>query len=133
MRFCFSCRKVSSGKPLYCNYCGRSYDVKLCPRNHINPRGAEVCSACGSRNLSTPQTRGSARLTLFFIFGLLLPFLGLLVVTLGYAYEFGKVLFSDPSGLLPLMLLGLVLGLFWLLWIALSSSLRRLISGPKNK
>ena len=31
--------------------------MKLCPRLHSNPRGAEVCSKCGSRELSTPQPK----------------------------------------------------------------------------
>ena len=31
--------------------------MKLCPRMHQNPRGAEVCSKCGSREFSTPQPK----------------------------------------------------------------------------
>jgi hypothetical protein len=48
---------MTAGAPLFCNHCGRSYDVKLCPRLHPNPRGAEVCSQCGSREMSTPQPK----------------------------------------------------------------------------
>jgi hypothetical protein len=48
---------MTAGEPLFCNHCGRSYDVKLCPRLHPNPRGAEVCSQCGSREMSTPQPK----------------------------------------------------------------------------
>jgi hypothetical protein len=29
--------------------------VKFCPRLHPNPRGAEFCRRCGSRDLSLPQ------------------------------------------------------------------------------
>jgi hypothetical protein len=43
-------------------------------------------------------------------------------------YVFIQSLIQNPSGLLPLMLLGLVLGLLWLVWIHLSSSLRQLMS-----
>lgn len=57
MTYCYSCGRATAGKPLFCNHCGRSYDVKLCPRLHENSRGAEVCSRCGSRELSTPQAR----------------------------------------------------------------------------
>ena len=55
MTYCYFCGRATPGKPLFCNHCGRSYDVKLCPRLHENSRGAEVCSRCGSRELSTPQ------------------------------------------------------------------------------
>src|SRR5580700_8399856 len=57
MKYCYQCGHITAGEPLYCNHCGRSYDVKLCPRHHQNPRGAEVCSQCGSRELSTPQPK----------------------------------------------------------------------------
>src|ERR1039458_2827466 len=57
MKFRSQCGKMTAGEPLYCGTCGRTYDVKLCPRSHLNPRGAEVCSKCGSRELSTPQPK----------------------------------------------------------------------------
>ena len=44
---------------MFCTSCGRSFDVRLCPRLHVNPRGAQVCAQCGSRDLSQPQQRGS--------------------------------------------------------------------------
>lgn len=57
MKYCYACGTATSGKPFYCSSCGRSYDVKLCPRRHVNPRFIEVCSQCGSRDLSTPQPK----------------------------------------------------------------------------
>src|SRR5438132_6306112 len=57
MKYCYHCDRVTIGEPLFCNFCGRSYDVKLCPRLHVNPRGTHVCSKCGSTELSTPQPR----------------------------------------------------------------------------
>ena len=48
---------MTAGEPLFCSHCARTYDVKLCPRLHQNARGAEVCSQCGSRDLSTPQPK----------------------------------------------------------------------------
>jgi len=133
MRYCLSCRKITSGKPSYCNYCGKSYEAKLCQRGHANPRGAEVCSSCGSRNLSLPQMRRKIGLNLFFAFVLLVPFIGLLAGTLIYIGVFVRALFQNPSGLLPLMLLGLVLGLLWLLWILGASALRRLLLGDDTE
>ncbi len=57
MRYCYACGHTTGGEPLFCNFCGRSYDVKLCPKLHANARLAEACSQCGSRDLSTPQPR----------------------------------------------------------------------------
>lgn len=57
MRYCYHCGRITPGDPLFCNVCGRSFDRKLCPRLHPNPRSAEICSRCGSRELSTPQPK----------------------------------------------------------------------------
>ena len=57
MKYCYQCGKITPGEPLYCNHCARSYDVRLCPRHHQNPRGSDACSQCGSRELSTPQPK----------------------------------------------------------------------------
>jgi len=57
MKYCYACGHRTGGEPLFCNSCGRSYDVKLCPKLHVNPRIAEACSQCGSRDLSVPQPR----------------------------------------------------------------------------
>ena len=57
MKFCYECGRITGGEPLFCNFCGRSYDVKLCPKLHANPRFAEACSRCGSRDLSIPQPK----------------------------------------------------------------------------
>lgn len=57
MKYCFGCGKLTPGDPAYCQFCGKTYDVKLCSRGHQNPRNAEVCSQCGSRELSKPQPK----------------------------------------------------------------------------
>src|SRR5258705_3358168 len=57
MRYCNQCHRITPGEPLFCNSCGRSYDFRLCPSRHPNPRNAEICSECGSRELSTPHRR----------------------------------------------------------------------------
>lgn len=134
MRYCLSCRKVTSGDPAYCNYCGKSYDVKRCPRGHVNVRGAEVCAACGSRDLSLPQRPLSGWHRVFHLAVLVVPFVLLLAATLGYMWLFLETLFESPARLLPLMLLGLVLGLLWLIWMHISAALRALLLGPaRNK
>src|SRR5258707_4863267 len=85
MKYCYACGHRTGGEPLFCNSCGRSYDVKLCPKLHPNPRLAEACSQCGSRDLSTPQPRIPLRCQLLaflaqvtsgiFLASLTLPFL----------------------------------------------------------
>ena len=100
MRYCLSCRKITSGDPAYCNFCGKSYDVKLCGRGHINIRTAEACSTCGSRDLSVPQSHPSLKMRIFQIFALIVPFVVLLLGTLAYIGVFLKTLFQNPSELL---------------------------------
>ena len=69
MKYCYECGCTTAGEPLFCNYCGRSYDVKLCPKLHVNPRLAEACSQCGSRDLSTPQPKVPLRWRIFAFLG----------------------------------------------------------------
>lgn len=57
MKFCYQCGKATAGDPPFCSKCGRSYNVRLCPRMHRNSRFSTACSQCGSRELSEPQPR----------------------------------------------------------------------------
>jgi RNA polymerase subunit RPABC4/transcription elongation factor Spt4 len=71
MRLCTNCHQITVGKPLFCNKCGSSYNLKLCSRLHVNPRAAKICSQCGSKDLSTPQPKVSLLFRPFvFLFGL---------------------------------------------------------------
>jgi RNA polymerase subunit RPABC4/transcription elongation factor Spt4 len=54
MRRCNHCFRYATGQPLYCPTCGRSYDARICPRGHINPRTTQFCPTCGSSEFSTP-------------------------------------------------------------------------------
>jgi hypothetical protein len=54
MKRCNACFRYAVGKPTYCPHCGRSYEVRLCPRGHASPRNVQFCSICGSGDLSTP-------------------------------------------------------------------------------
>jgi len=123
MKYCYQCGRMTDGEPFFCNHCGRSYDVKLCPRLHANPRGAEVCARCGSRELSTPQPK------IPMIWRLLA-----IVVRLGI----GLVLFSASLWLLialirstgsrqALVSLGALLSALWLFWTKLPDWLQELI------
>jgi RNA polymerase subunit RPABC4/transcription elongation factor Spt4 len=123
MKYCYQCGRMTDGEPLFCNHCGRSYDVKLCPRLHANPRGAEVCARCGSRELSTPQPKIPMSWRLLAI-----------VVRLGI----GLVLFSASLWLLialirttasreALVSFGALLAALWLFWTKLPDWLQELI------
>ena len=123
MKYCYQCGRMTDGEPLFCNRCGRSYDVKLCPRLHANPRGAEVCARCGSRELSTPQPKIPMSWRLLAI-----------VIRLGI----GLVLFSASLWLLialirttasrqALVSLGALLTALWLFWTKLPDWLQELI------
>jgi len=70
---------------------------------------------------------------IFQILALIVPFVVLLLGTLAYLGVFLKTLFQNPSALLPMMLLGLALGLLWLFWIYLSSLLRELLFGRHSR
>jgi len=111
MRYCKNCRKFTAGSPAYCQFCARSYNVKLCPRGHKNPRAATACSECGSRDLSTPHARQSGMSLIGTILGLLI--LSALSI---YAVYFAYRLVTTPDALLGLMKLGLGLALVLLVW-----------------
>jgi hypothetical protein len=112
MKFCYQCGKMTAGEPLYCGTCGRTYDVRLCPRAHVNPRGAEVCSKCGSRELSTPQPRIPMGYRLLAILVRLALGLLLFYATLQLAID----LVSSPEVQRALVAFGLLLAVLWWLW-----------------
>lgn len=112
MKYCYHCGKMTAGDPLYCATCGRTYDVKLCPRQHVNPRGVDVCSKCGSRELSTPQPRVPMSLRLLALLvrlglGLLLFYASLCLVV---------ALFSSPQVRQFFVAFGLLMAVLWGLW-----------------
>jgi hypothetical protein len=127
MRYCYHCNHATSGEPLFCNFCGRTYDVKLCPRLHVNPRHAEVCSQCGSRDLSTPQPKvplkaKAAIIAVTFLLGLLLVLLSIV-----FAVVFLREIFVNPSAKTMLLGIGIMLGVLWWIWFQIPQWLRKWI------
>ena len=112
MKYCYQCGKMTAGEPLYCGTCGRPYDVKLCPRQHVNPRGAEVCSQCGSRELSTPQPKIPMSLRLLA----LLARLGLGLLLFYASLSLVIALIRTPEVQRALVAFGLLLAVLWWLW-----------------
>jgi len=123
MKYCYECGRMTVGQPLFCNFCGRSYDVKLCPRLHVNPRIAEVCSQCGSRELSTPQPRVS-------LVWRLLGFLAKIVIALLLAYlllAFLYELLASPQTSNAIVAFGFLFAALWFLWAMVPEWLRKAI------
>jgi DNA-directed RNA polymerase subunit RPC12/RpoP len=114
---------MTAGEALFCGTCGRSYDVKLCPRLHQNPRGAEVCSKCGSRELSTPQPKIPMGWRLLAILvrlgiGIMLFYASLCLVI---------ALIRTPEVQRALVALGVLLSGLWWLWSKLPDWFQELI------
>ena len=123
MKYCYHCGRITGGEPLFCRFCGRSYDAKLCPRQHVSPRYAEVCSQCGSRELSTPQPKVSFLWKLFacllrVVSGIVLVYLSILVIIEAL---------QTPMVQLGLVLFGVLFALLWALWTMLPEWSRNLI------
>jgi RNA polymerase subunit RPABC4/transcription elongation factor Spt4 len=125
MRYCPQCHRLTTGEPLYCNHCGATYDAKLCPARHLNPRNAEVCAQCGSRDLSTP----APRLALWLrpvLFGLsLVPgiILALLLVMVAVGIMNGIATSARLQG--QLVVVFLLLALLWWIYIHLPKLIQK--------
>ena len=115
MTYCYNCGHMTAGEPLFCGKCGRTYDVKLCPRLHPNPRGAEVCSKCGSRELSTPQPKIPVSLKLLAI----LVRLGLGLLLFYATLSLGSALLRTPEFQRALVAIGILLAGLWWMWTRL--------------
>jgi hypothetical protein len=127
MTYCFNCGKYTPGKPLFCSRCGRSYDVKLCPRLHPNSRSAQICSQCGSSELSNPQPKVSiwAHILAFVLRMLIGAFLVLLSVLVLSAILIELLRRSEVQN--GLVAIGILVGVLWLIWTKLPDWLRELI------
>ena len=123
MKYCYQCGHMTAGEPLFCNSCGRSYDVKLCPRLHQNPRSAECCSQCGSRELSTPQPKIPMYLRLLAI----LARLGLGLLLFYATLSLVVAMLRSPEVQQSLVAMGLLLLVLWILWTRLPDWFRESI------
>jgi RNA polymerase subunit RPABC4/transcription elongation factor Spt4 len=123
MKYCYQCGRVTTGEALFCQFCGRTYNVKLCPRQHVNPRYAEVCSQCGTRELSTPQPKVSFWWRVLEFLVRILCGIGLVCLSLSILVA----LLKSPMAQAGLLALGLLLLIMWALWIMLPEWFRKLI------
>jgi len=127
MKYCYNCNRVTVGDPLFCNFCGKSYNVKLCPRLHINPRTAEVCSQCGSRDLSVPQPKVPLRVRLLVVLASIVLGLGILYLVLLFVVLFLNQLFTRTDVLGDLVGIGIILALLLWMWALVPLWLRKMM------
>lgn len=127
MKYCYQCNRVTHGEPLFCNFCGRSYNVKLCPRLHRNPRNAQSCSQCGSRDLSTPAPKSPFWISVAVFFLSLVPggLLGLFSLLIVVAAI--RTLLLNPKMLASFIFLGFAVAVLWAMWSKLPLALRQFI------
>jgi hypothetical protein len=119
MRFCTNCKKITAGRPPFCQFCARSYSVKLCPRGHSNPRAAQACSTCGSKELSTPAPQmGMSKIGYLIGFTILIA---LSVYAIYFAIQLADRVRSGAfdAAFLRLMDTGVELGVLLLFWMLL--------------
>ncbi|SRR6266567_980396 len=125
MRYCTACHRFTAGDPLFCATCGRTYHVRLCPRLHVNPRGAEVCAQCGSRELTQPEPRTSLGTAIGLRLLSYLPGVVLLLASVWLFFAFLHVLLMNGEVQGQLLLILLWVGLGWWLYTHLPPGMRR--------
>jgi hypothetical protein len=127
MKYCYNCDRVTIGEPLFCNFCGRSYDVKLCPRLHVNPRGTRVCSKCGSSELTTPQPRVPFWAKVGLVVLTLVPGLIVAGISVALVLFFIKNFLFTPNVLMGLAAIDFILGTLWWGWSEIPLHFRKTI------
>jgi RNA polymerase subunit RPABC4/transcription elongation factor Spt4 len=133
MRYCHNCHKTTTGEPLFCQFCGSTYDAKLCPARHINPRWAEVCSQCGSRDLSTPAPRAPFWLAPLLLLGSLLPGVVLVVALVLVAAAIARELLTNQRVQAQLLATVLILALAWWLYLQLPHFIKNMFGSLWRK
>lgn len=139
MRYCHQCHRITVGEPLFCNFCGSTYNVKLCPSRHINPRSADVCSECGARDLSTPAPRLPFWLAPLLWILAYLPGVLLLILSLFVLSAVVEAFLRDQRLQAQFMVLVLLLGVLWFVYMHIPPLIRGLFktiwrkAKPKRK
>jgi len=129
MKYCTNCHRITTGDPLFCNICGNSYNIKLCPRLHPNPRAAQICSQCGSHDLSTPHPKGGLATIPATLLLRILPGIALALTTAAFLLALLWAAIGAREVLIPLLVkAGVLLGAVWILYWMLPEFVRGLIN-----
>lgn len=127
MRFCYECGRTTPGVPRFCNSCGRSYDLKVCPRFHENPRTAEACARCASRELSRPQPKISSGWRLVEWLTRCVTGIALAVFTAVLIAAALTKFIMEQRGFEKLLFSVALLALLWCFWSLLPYAFQRLV------
>ena len=100
--------------------------MKLCPKLHTNPRFAEACSRCGSRDLSIPQPKVPFAFRLAASLAQGLSGLLLALVSIRFALLIVGVIDAHSEDYETFIFI-VALTLSWFLWALLPNFLRQLI------
>jgi hypothetical protein len=137
VKYCAACNKITPGQPLFCQFCGCSFNVKLCPRFHPNPRNAELCSRCGSRDLSRPAPRVPWWARVIEVVIPAISGLVLAIGSLGATIIVITAMVQNPHQFLPFIFLSIAFGILWAMWSELPAWLRtaiyRLLNRLRNR
>lgn len=115
MKYCSFCKRLNSGRPKICMYCGRSWHQRLCSRGHENPSDAQYCGTCGSTELTETVGPRSWRARLLLV--LVVALLGAILV---YIFYYPPLFLSKSAEALRCFLLDnavtiILLGILWYL------------------
>jgi hypothetical protein len=116
MKYCYNCNRITAGEPLFCNFCGRSYNLKLCSHKHANPRSALACSQCGSRDFSTPQPKVPWWAPVLQFVLSCIPGVLLVLASITVAYAVLSEIARNPAILGSFIPLFISLAILWWMW-----------------
>lgn len=119
MKYCAHCKRLNLGQPIFCQFCGHSFDIRICRGcGHPNPPDALSCRRCGRTNLSEPSGRSSIWPLFFKI--LFWP------VVIIMAFSLIKAMLANLQAFAPLIIM---VGLFALAYSFLPEIVKKLIRG----
>lgn len=120
MRYCANCKRLNMGEPVFCQYCGRSFNVRICRScGHMNPTDALACRKCGRTNLSEPSGDHSILPLIKFLIKIICWPLAILL-----ALQFIKAILMNLQAVAPLVIM---VGLFALAYSFLPEIVKKLI------
>jgi hypothetical protein len=125
MKYCYNCHRVTTGDPIYCASCGRTYNIKICSHGHPNGRSVTFCSQCGTGQFSVPQPIVPLWLRPLLFFVRMLPVLALVITSVVLILGIWHHVVTNPAIQIRLIYVAVVFCIFWFCWRKLPLGLRR--------